>query len=107
MHAPDLPKSTNPHLGKEVTGNETFQLDSFLDQKNQFLLETGELIKHYDEQVAREREKFIKELEEKYKNTKLNKTVKPSAHSPFEIRFRIHEKSESENIIKRIVQLIF
>ena len=39
---------------------------------NKFMLETGELIKHYDKQVAREREKFIKELEEKYKsNTQL------------------------------------
>ena len=44
------------------------------------MLETDEFIKHYDKQVAWERKEFIKELEEKYKNRKLNKT----AHSLFE-----------------------
>ena len=54
--------------------------------------------KHYNEQVARDREKCIKELEEKYKNKKINKTVKPSAYSSFYGEFRNREKSEWENI---------
>ena len=57
-----------------------------------------ELIKHYDKQVARESGKFIKELDEKYKNRKLNKTFKPSTHRSFGRVFRKHQKSESEKI---------
>ena len=32
----DLSKSTNSHPDKEVTGNETFQIDSFLEETNPF-----------------------------------------------------------------------
>ena len=53
LPVPDLSKSTIPQLDKEVTGNEYFQIDSFLKENNQFLIETNELIKHYDEQVIR------------------------------------------------------
>ena len=98
---PNLPQSSDSSLEKEVTGNETFQLDSFLEENNQFLLEIDKMIKHYDKQVARGREIFIKELEEKYKNRKINKTVKPSAYSSFEREIRNLDKLESENIENR------
>ena len=44
LPVPDLSKSNNPHLEEEVTSNGTFQVDSFLDENNQFLLEKDELI---------------------------------------------------------------
>ena len=81
----------------EIAGNETFQIDSFLEDNNQFLIETNELLRHYDEQVIRERENSIKEVEEKGKNKGINRT----AHSSFEIEIRNHEKSERENMENR------
>ena len=68
----DLWKSYNSPLEKEVKGIATYQVDSFLEENNQFLLEIDELIKHHGKQVASEREKFMKEVEEKYKKKKLN-----------------------------------
>ena len=44
LPVPELSKSTNPQLDKEITGNETFQTDSFLGENNQFLIETNEFI---------------------------------------------------------------
>ena len=61
----------------------------------------NELLKHYDEQVIRERERFIKEIEEKCKNKGINKTAKPTGHRSFEREFRNHEKSEREIIGNR------
>ena len=91
---PDLSKSTNP----QPDSNETFQIDSFLEDNNRFLAEANELLKHYDEQVIREREKFIREIEGKCKNKDLNKTARPAAHSSFEKECRNQGKSGKENM---------
>ena len=37
----------------EITGNETFQIDSFLEDNKQFLIKTNELIRHYDKKIRR------------------------------------------------------
>ena len=58
LPVPEISKSTN----HQPDTNETFQIDSFLKDNNQFLAEANKLLKHYDEQVIREREKFIKEI---------------------------------------------
>ena len=57
-------------------------MDSFLENNNRFLAEANELLRHYDEQVIREREKFIRELENK--NKVESRTAKPTAHSSFQ-----------------------
>ena len=72
LPVPDLSKSTNSQSDKEITGNGTFQIDSFLEENNQFLIETNELIRHYDVQVIRECRTFIEKVEEKCKK-KMNK----------------------------------
>ena len=74
---------------------------SFLEDNNQFLIKTNELIRHYDEQVIEEQEKFIKEVEEKCKNKRINNTAKTSAHSSFEREFRNNKNSQSENFGNR------
>ena len=60
---PDLSKSTNP----QPDINETSQINSCLEDNNQFLAEANELLRHYDEQAITEREKFIGEIEKKIK----------------------------------------
>ena len=87
---PDISKSANP----QSDGGETFEIDSFLENNNQFLTEANELLRHYDEQVIREREKFIREIEGKCKNKNLNKIARPAAHSSFEREVETQEKSE-------------
>ena len=77
LPSPDTPKLTNPQ-----PNNETFPMDSFLENNNRFLAEANELLRHCDEQVIREREKFIRELENKNKGA--NRTAKPTAHSSFQ-----------------------
>ena len=74
MPAPEISKSTN----HQPDGNETFQIDSFPGDNNQFIAETNELFKHHDEQVIRERKKCIKELEEKSKIKRINKAARPT-----------------------------
>ena len=82
LPVPDVSKSANP----QPDSNETFQIDSFLEDKNQSLDEANELLRHYDEQVIREREKFIREIEKKNKG--INRTAKPTARSSFEREIR-------------------
>ena len=89
---PEISKSANP----QPDGGETFQIDYFLEDNKQFLVEANELLRHYDEQVIREREKFIREIENK--NKSINRTAKPTAHSSFEKEFRNHEKSNREKM---------
>ena len=97
LHFPDVSKSTNP----QPDSSETFQIDSFLEDNNRFLAEANELLKHYDEQVIREREKVIREIKGKCKNKDLNKTARPAAYSLFEKECRNQGKSEKENMERR------
>ena len=92
---PDVSKSTIP----QPDINETFQIDFVLEDSNQFLAQANELLRHYDKQVIREREKFIREIENKNKG--INRTEKPTAHSSFQKELRNHEKSEKENMEER------
>ena len=87
---PDTLKLTNPQ-----PDNETIPMDSFLENNNRFLSEASELLKHYDEQVTREREKFIREMERKCRYEDLNKTTRPAAHSSWEKEPETKEKSEN------------
>ena len=84
LPVPEMSKSTN----HQPDVNEAFQIDSFLEDNNQFLVAANELLKHYDEHVIRERETFIKELEEQSKTKRINKAARPTAHSSFEREFR-------------------
>ena len=59
-------------------------MDSFLEDNNQFLAEANELLENYDEQVIREREKFMKEIEEKGKTKRINRTAEPTVHRNFD-----------------------
>ena len=70
----DLPPPVTPKLTNPQPDNETFPMDSFLENNNRFLAEANELLRHYDEQVIREREKFIREFENK---KRANRTAKP------------------------------
>ena len=92
---PDVSKSTNT----QPDSNETFPIDSFLEDNNRFLAKANELLRHYDEQVIREREKFIREIENKNKG--MNRTAKPTAHSSFQKECRNQRKSEKKNMGKR------
>ena len=87
---PDTPKLTNPQ-----PDNETFPMDSLLENNNRFLSEASELLKHYDEQVIREREKFIREMERKGRHQDLNKITRPAAHCSWEKEQGTKEKSEN------------
>ena len=78
----DLPFQDTPKLTNPQPDNETFPMDSFLENNNRFLSEASELLKHYDERVIREREKFIQEIENKKKE--VNTTAKPTAHNSFQ-----------------------
>ena len=49
MEGKDRSESTNPQPDKEITGNSTFQINSFLEDNNQFLVETNKLIGHYNQ----------------------------------------------------------
>ena len=79
----------------------SMRINSETIQNNNLINKLNELIRHYDVEVAREREKLMKKLEEKFKNTKINKTIKPSAHTSFEKEFGNYEKSQSENLGNR------
>ena len=89
---PDVSKSNNP----QPDSNETFPIDSFLEYNNRLLAEANELLKHYDEQVIREREESIREIENK--NRGVNRTAKPTAHSSLQKECRNQGKSEKENM---------
>ena len=74
-------------------------MDFFLKDNNRFLAEANELLRHYDEQVIREREEFIREIENKNKG--INRTAKPTAHSSFQKECRNQGKSEKEIMERR------
>ena len=74
-------------------------MDSFLENNNRLLSEASELLRHYDEQVIREREKFIREIENKNKG--INRTAKPTAHSSFQKECRNQGKLEKEKMERR------
>ena len=89
----DLPFPDTPKLTNRQPDNETFPMDSFLENNNRFLSEASEHLKHYDEQVIRERERFIREMERKGIHRDLNKITRPAAHSSWEKEQRTKEKS--------------
>ena len=70
-----IPDNSNP-ANSQPDGSETFRIDSFLEDNNQFIAGANELLKHYEEQVNREREKLIKELEEKSRTKRRNETTR-------------------------------